>query len=158
MIFDNILNKLEDIFLHHNEALCLQRRRSLFFVNRDLRGRIALVWDAASREQMDEELRAALAALCTEIADTLGKHALPAAHMPLVSEAPFTADQQGAVVFTYGERSPFTVVDRMLTESSWSSRATEDSLSEKMIVFYSIKGGVGRSTALAVAAWYRGAR
>lgn len=154
MIFDNILSTLEDIFLHHNEALCLQSHRSLFFVNRDLRGRIALVWDAASLEQMDEGQRAALTALCTEIADTLEKHALSAAHMPLVSEAPFTADQQGGVVFTYGERSPFTVVDRMLTESSWSSRATEDSLSEKMIVFYSIKGGVGRSTALAVAAWH----
>ena len=154
MLFDNILNTLEGIFLHHDEALRLRSLRHLFFVNRDLRGRIALVWDAASLEQMDDDQRASLAVLCTEIADTLGRHAIPAARMPLVSEAPFTADQQGAFVFTYGERLPFTVVDRMLTESSWSSRATEDSLSDKMIVFYSIKGGVGRSTALAVAAWH----
>ena len=154
MLFDNILTTLEEIFLHHDKALRLQSLRHLFFVNRDLRGRIALVWDAASLEQMDDDQRASLAVLCTEIADTLGRHAIPAARMPLVSEAPFTADQQGAVVFTYGERLPFTVVDRMLTESSWSSRATEDSLSDKMIVFYSIKGGVGRSTALAVAAWH----
>lgn len=154
MLFDNILTTLEGVFLHHDEALRLQSLRHLFFVNRDLRGRIALVWDAASLEQMDDDQRASLAVLCTEIADTLGRHSIPAARMPLVSEAPFTADQQGAVVFTCGERLPFTVVDRMLTESSWSNRATEDSLSDKMIVFYSIKGGVGRSTALAVAAWH----
>ena len=154
MLFDNILTTLEGIFLHHDEALRLRSLKHLFFVNRDLRGRIALVWDAASLEQMDDDQRASLAVLCTEIADTLGRHAIPAARMPLVSEAPFTADQQGAVVFTSGERLPFTVVDRMLTESSWSSRATKDSLSDKMIVFYSIKGGVGRSTALAVTAWH----
>lgn len=154
MLFDNILEVLENIFLHSDEALHLQSCRQLFFVNRDLRGRIALVWDADSWEQMDEGQRAALAALCTEISNVLGKHALPAARMLLTSEAPFTSDQQGAVVFIHGKRWPFMVVDRMLTESSWSSRATEDSLSNKMTVFYSIKGGVGRSTALAVAAWH----
>ena len=154
MLFDKMLATLEDIFLRHDSALFLRKRKESFYINRDLRGRAALVWDAVTLEQMDESLRVALAALCTEISEKLGKHAFPAARMPLVGEAPFTADQQGAVVFTYGEHLPFTVVDRMLTESSWSSRATEDSLSQKMTVFYSIKGGVGRSTALAVAAWH----
>ena len=154
IMFDDILAELEQIFLRHDGALSLRERRESFYVNRDLRGRVALVWDAASREQMDVNRRAALEALCADMAETLGNHAFPADRMPIESEAPFTAEQAGAVVFTYGENPPFTVVDRMLTESSWSSRATEDSLSKKMIVFFSIKGGVGRSTALAVAAWH----
>lgn len=153
MLFDNILTTLEEIFLRHDATLSLRAHRTSFYINRDLRGRIALVWDAAKLEQMDEGLQRALGVLCTEIADTLEKHALPAARMPIVSEA-LRAEQQGSVVFTYGERLPFTVVDRMLTESSWSRRANEDDLSHRMVVFYSIKGGVGRSTALAVAAWH----
>lgn len=154
ILFDEILAELEQIFLRHDNALSLREHRESFYVNRDLRGRAALVWDTESQKQMDANRQAALAALCTDMAETLGNHAFPADRMPIDSEAPFTADQQGAVVFTYGERLPFTVVDRMLTESSWSSRATEDSLSDKMTVFYSIKGGVGRSTALAVTAWH----
>lgn len=154
ILFDEILAELEQIFLRHDNALSLREHRESFYVNRDLRGRAALVWDTESQKQMDANRQAALAALCTDMAEALGNHAFPADRMPIDSEAPFTADQQGAVVFTYGERLPFTVVDRMLTESSWSSRATEDSLSDKMTVFYSIKGGVGRSTALAVTAWH----
>ena len=74
--------------------------------------------------------------------------------MPILSEAPFTTEKEGAVVFTFGQKFPFTVVDRMLTESCWSKRGSEDYLSNKMIVFYSIKGGVGCSTALAATAWH----
>lgn len=154
ILFDDILANLEKIFLQYDKALSLREHRKFFYVNRDLRGRVALVWDAASWKQMDASGRVALASLCADMAESLGKHALPADRMPIESEAPFIEEQTGAVVFTYGEDLPFTVVDRTLTESSWSSRATEDSLSQKMIVFFSIKGGVGRSTALAVAAWH----
>lgn len=154
MVFDGMLTELERIFLRHDGTLSLRENRDSFYINRDLRGRAALVWDAASLERMDEKHRAALAALCADIADTLGNHAFPAERMPLVSDAPFTDEQKGAVVFTSGESLPFTVADRMLTESSWSSRAADDTISDKMVVFYSIKGGVGRSTALAAAAWH----
>ncbi|MBQ9407546.1 MAG: AAA family ATPase [Desulfovibrio sp.] len=154
MLFDNILTALEDIFLSYDSILSLRDHREFFYINRDMRGRASLVWDAASWNQMDDHQKAALKNLCTDIANKLGKHALPAARMPILGAAPFTTEQNGAVVFTCDKQIPFTVVDRMLTESSWSKRAIEDSLSPKMIVFYSIKGGVGRSTALAVAAWH----
>ena len=42
MLFDNILTTLEGIFLHHDEALRLRSLKHLFFVNRDLRGRIVM--------------------------------------------------------------------------------------------------------------------
>ena len=154
MLFDNILTSLEDIFLCHDRSLSLRERRNLFYINRDLRGRAALVWDVASSKQMYANEQAALKSLCADIATQLGKHALPADRMPILSEAPFVTEQMGAVVFTFGQKFPFTVVERMLTESSWSKRASEDCLSNKMVVFYSVKGGVGRSTALAVAAWH----
>lgn len=155
ILFDETLAELEKIFLRHDDSkLYLRKHQESFYVNRDLRGRAALVWDVVSLQQMDASERESLAALCADIANTLGNHAIPADSMPIESEAPFTAEQTGAVVFTYGEKLPFTVVDRMLTESSWSNRAIEESPSQKMIVFFSIKGGVGRSTALAVAAWH----
>lgn len=154
MLDTDILASLEDILLCHERSLSLREKRELFYINRDLRGRVALVFDAAFLEEMDGNQREALRLLCTDIADKLGKHALPACRMPIVGEAPFKREQMGALVYTWGKKIPFTVVERMLAESSWSRRPGEDSLSEKMIVFYSIKGGVGRSTALAAAAWH----
>ena len=49
MLFDDILTVLEDIFLRHEEVLHLRNNRFFFFVNRDLRGRIALVWAVNSQ-------------------------------------------------------------------------------------------------------------
>ena len=154
MIFDSILASLEDIFLHYDNDLSLREHSQLFFINRDLRGRVALVWDADSLEQMDKSRRTVLSEVCKDISKKLGKHAIPAARMPITGFAPFTAEQAEAVTYTWGRNFPFTVVERLQTESSWSKRANEDSLSNKIIVFYSIKGGVGRSTALAAAAWH----
>ena len=71
----------------------------------------------------------------------------------MILDTDINETQAGAVIYSYGEDPAFTIVDRMLSESSWSNRAKETSLSQKTIVFYSIKGGAGRSTALAVAAW-----
>ena len=48
---------------------------------------------------------------------------------------------------------PAWVADRLTTDADWS-RVAEPTAGPARIVFYSIKGGVGRSTALAVAAWH----
>ena len=163
MLFDTMLAALEEIFLKYESDLSLREHSQDFFVNRDLRGRAALVWDEGSLERMSADEQARLGSLCSDIATTLEKHAFPASRMPILAAAPFATDKEGAVEFTYGERFPYTVVDRMLTESSWSIRSGREelfqdgcmtNLSRKMVVFSSIKGCVGRSTALAAAAWY----
>ena len=59
-----------------------------------------------------------------------------APHYPL-------GDQSGRVI----------VVDRLLTEGRWGAIKPETD-GAKRVVFYSIKGGVGRSTALAMSAWW----
>lgn len=44
------------------------------------------------------------------------------------------------------------VVDRLVSETDWAS-ISEESTGAPRVVFFSIKGGVGRSTALAATAW-----
>jgi hypothetical protein len=45
------------------------------------------------------------------------------------------------------------VIDRLVTESNWA-HITPPSAASKRVMFFSIKGGVGRSTALAATAWH----
>lgn len=153
MLFDRMLSELEKVFLHYESELPLRANKEKFFVNRDLRGRVSLVWDEASWLKMSDDVRARMSDVCGEIARRLGKHALSCDRLLITGNAPFDEEKAGAVVYAYGENFPFCVADRMLTESSWDHREESDSLSDKTIVFFSIKGGVGRSTALAVAAW-----
>ena len=153
-IFDDILADLEEVFTRDGNIQFLRKYENKFFVNRDLRGRAVLVFDVESLEKMNEQDRSDLESLCKDIANKLGNHTISSDRMPFEAYAPFTAEKRGAVVFTYGESLPFTVVDRVLMESSFSQRADEDDLSAKMIAFFAIKGGVGRSTALAAAAWH----
>ncbi|WP_294558650.1 ArsA-related P-loop ATPase [uncultured Mailhella sp.] len=150
--FDDLMGKLEEIFLRHDEALHLGAKTEFFFVNRDLFGRISLVMD--EERFGGEKLEKALSSLREDIAETLAPHVLPDGRALFFRSAPFAEEKQGAVVFRHEGRFSFTVVDRVLTESSWAARAEEDELSRKTAVFFSIKGGVGRSTALAAAAWY----
>ncbi|MFN3078010.1 MAG: KGGVGR-motif variant AAA ATPase, partial [Alphaproteobacteria bacterium] len=59
---------------------------------------------------------------------------------------------QGVTPFDLPGVKDVHVVDRLATEGDWAS-ISEPATSVPRIVFFSIKGGVGRSTALAVAAW-----
>ena len=151
-LFDDLMGKLEEIFLRHDDELQLSAKTEFFFVNRDLFGRISLVMDEETFG--GERFEKALSSLREDIAETLAPHVLPDGRALFFRAAPFAEEQQGAVVFRHEGRFSFTVVDRVLTESSWAARAEEDELSWKTAVFFSIKGGVGRSTALAAAAWY----
>lgn len=153
MLFDGALDSIKKIFEKYKEKLSLDANRDNYYVNRDLRGRIAIVWSSDSLDQVRETAGDALQEMCTEIAKELSPHALTADDLLIPEDAPILANTKGAVVYTYGNDPAFTVVDRMLTESSWSQRAKEDELSSRTVVFFSVKGGVGRSTALAAAAW-----
>lgn len=152
ILFDHVFSILEGIFAKYADNISLKENKNRFYVNRDLRGRVALVWDETHYEAMAETEKTFLTEMCGEVAHSLGKHSFPASQV-LIWDDDLEESKKGASVYSYGTKLPFTVVDRMLTDSFWGSRAPEDSLSEKTIVFFSIKGGVGRSTALAVTAW-----
>lgn len=150
MLFDNMLEELERIMLRHEDALHLKERLDLFYVNRDLRGRVVLVWDRDALKALDGKEKAALDALCAEVVATFGAHTRR--EVIIESEAPFANEQCGAVAHRREGRVPFTVVDRVLFDSSWDRRGEEDHVSARTLVFFSVAGGVGRTTALAAVA------
>lgn len=154
MRFEDILPTLENIFKKYEKTLPLKKNLNNFFVNRDLYGRITLVWDAEILQDIYSSSSEQLSALCEDISKNLDPYSRPSDQLIIAGNFPFTSEKAGAVEFSFGKEFPFNVVDRMLTESNWSSWSDSDELSAKMAVFYSIKGGVGRSTAVAAAAWF----
>lgn len=145
--FDDVLPTVREVLSDHREALGVARP---IVVNRDLNGRVRLLIDEQWREH--EQVRTALDAVARELEARLGRHAFPAADALL-----FEPDLRDLVAsgstFPVDEEGAFLLVDRLTTDADWSSIA-EPTTGPPRIVFYSIKGGVGRSTALAVAAWH----
>ncbi len=154
MIFDEILIEIEKIFIEYDSVLNLSKYKTKFFVNRSLPGRIALVWDEQAFAELNESKHKEVDAFCATLSDSIGKHALPVERLVLNGEAQFTAELQGAVVFSYGKNFLFTVADRVRTEGCWVRPGEPDAVSRKMVVFYSVKGGTGHSAALAAAAYF----
>lgn len=145
--FDGILEKLDGIFHTHAAVV---RSLGEFFVNRDLTGRIRLI--VAEELEDNPHIARSLSALCRDISEALAPHAYPP-EQSVIYEADLKEARQGGVCFSYGDTPSFRVIDRLATEGNWSP-VMDVARGAPRIVFFSIKGGVGRSTALAVAAWY----
>ncbi|MFP4147298.1 MAG: KGGVGR-motif variant AAA ATPase [Halorhodospira sp.] len=148
MTFDEVLPKVREVLASRDGLL---EELDWMVVNRDLNGRISLVVpDAASA---DEHLQGQLGELASTLEGELGPHGLAADRAVLYEEdrRPVLANAPNYPLDE--EWDHVTVVDRLVTEGWWGAvePATE---SAKRVVFYSIKGGVGRSTALAVSAWW----
>ncbi|MBF0097620.1 MAG: P-loop NTPase [Magnetococcales bacterium] len=158
MIFDHTLEATAQVFIAA-KALLLELfkvEKQALLVNRDLNGRVSIIAHA----DLEADYQAQLAALSQQLAERLEKHA---AKRPLLYDAEMASVAKGAVSFPLqlfvpealqAELAdlPIQVVDRLATESHWLPRDVERG-GVPRIVFYSIKGGVGRSTALAVMAW-----
>ncbi|WKN23687.1 ParA family protein [Azotobacter vinelandii] len=144
--FDRILPELAAIFHAHAAAV---RRLAPLLVNRDLNGRVRLI--VAERWRADREALQTLDALAREMRDRLGPHAFEPERAVLFEEN-LDAVRQGAPVLPLGGFDGVSVVDRLATDGSWSSIVPVGQ-GVPRIVFFSIKGGVGRSTALAATAW-----
>jgi hypothetical protein len=144
--FDAILPNLTRVLQQNPAAVAALGH---FVVNRDLMGRVRLILDAAV--ETDPEFATTLERLAEEVARSLGAHTYDAEQIyifePDIRE--FIARERG---FALPEFRGVTVVDRLATESDWSKIGNPTEGSPR-IVFYSIKGGVGRSTALAATAW-----
>ncbi len=144
--FDEILPKLTIVFQHHTATM---DRIQPVLVNRDLNGRVRLIVNAKWEE--DADARGPLQHIAQEMQKALGPHAYPA-DQALLFEPAFEDRLQQESTFALDDGSGVLVVDRLATEGNWSSIAPP-STTVPRVVFFSIKGGVGRSTALAAAAW-----
>lgn len=144
--FDQILPNVSGILRSHASVLPTIGR---IIVNRDLNGRVRLVVhdSAYSNEVAKRELDC----IAQELHERLGCHAYPAENAVLYeSDMDFIiADTQ---IFLLEDFDCVYVIDRLASEGNWTSIAPE-STGVPRVVFFSIKGGVGRSTALAASAW-----
>jgi len=141
--FDDILPRAAEVFQKHEEHL---DQLGEIIINRDLNGRVRLIVNESAREHSE-----LLGALAHELADRLAPHAYPADNLILYEEDMADACA-GASSFMLEEFSNIRVIDRLAVESHWNEIAPVSGGAPR-IVFYSIKGGVGRSTALAATAW-----
>lgn len=119
-------------------------------INRDLNSRVRLI--APATVEADQALQVEILALASALAAKLGPHAYPPEASVLFEESRELASEGGSTYALDGF-SQVWVVDRLATEADWSHIAPESSGAPR-VVFFSIKGGVGRSTALAATAWH----
>ena len=144
--FDQILPITTEALAAHRDKIA---HLEWLVINRDLNGRVRFIApehceaDAAQRTQIEGAYRV--------LAERLAPHAYPAEE-GILYEATKEEALHGAQPFRLGGFQNAWVVDRLANESAWESIA-EVASGVPRIVFFSIKGGVGRSTALAASAW-----
>jgi len=140
--FDAILPALQRVFAEHPQPRPL-------VANRALDGRVRLIVDA--RHEDDLPMRSSLDALATALFAALGPHAYPS-ERAFLFEADIDGFLRGQRAFALDGCEGVWIVDRLANEGDWSNVAPVSDAVPR-VVFYSIKGGVGRSTALAATAW-----
>jgi len=143
--FDQITATLRAVFDRYPSLLT---ELGNLLINRDLNGRVRLILSESIED--NSELRKRLQPLLAEISEQLSPHAWPAERLVLFEED-LEAVIQGAPSYPLPGFEQVTVVDRLAAEADWQS--IEHEASGKRVVFFSIKGGVGRSSALAATAW-----
>lgn len=145
--FDEILPIASKVLQTHS---ALMAKLDWLVINRDLNGRVRLI--APESIEADNALRSRVIALYRELAERIAPHAYPADAGILFETDPDSACQGAATIPLEGHAKVW-MADRLATEGNWAkiAPATEGA---PRIVFFSIKGGVGRSTALAASAWW----
>lgn len=144
--FDQILPVVEGVLRAHDGALS---SIGPLLVNRDLNGRVRLIAQESARS--DKRVVQELTAIAVDLAASLGPHAYPADRAVLY-EQELSIAWEGATRFELEGFENVYVVDRLATEGNWAHIAPKSKGAQR-VVFFSIKGGVGRSTALAASAW-----
>ncbi|POA51181.1 MULTISPECIES: ParA family protein [unclassified Pseudomonas] len=144
--FDRLIPELQNIFSHHSEFF---RQTAPVYVNRDLNGRIRLIISA--KWQSDQGVLDTLAIISKQIFDALGGRAFPPPQAVLF-ESDLENVSFGAPIFPLEGIPGVSLIDRLATQGNWSTIAPP-STDAPRVVFFSIKGGVGRSTAIAASAW-----
>lgn len=118
-------------------------------INRDLNGRVRLI--AARNLESAPDAAETLCRIAREMKERLGAHAFPA-DQAILYEDDLDQARQGVVSFPLDGVEGVEIIDRLAVTSDWVHIAPPAPGAPR-IVFFSIKGGVGRSTALAASAW-----
>ena len=118
-------------------------------VNRDLNGRVRLIAPESVKNAATQ--LEAVHRLAEGVAERLAPHAHASETAVLFDESREEA-LHGATSFALEGYDNVWFADRLATEGDWAHIAPE-SKGAPRVVFFSIKGGVGRSTALAAMAW-----
>ena len=143
--FDEILPTLTKIFHPFQEDVTKMKP---ILVNRDLNGRVRLIVD--EKWENDEHQQVVLEKIAQKIQEELGSHAYPA-DQAVLFEPDIDDFLERESSFRLEGVSDVFVIDRLAVEGNWS-RISSLTSSVPRTVFFSIKGGVGRSTALAATA------
>ncbi|HRE88277.1 MAG TPA: P-loop NTPase [Myxococcota bacterium] len=141
--FDTTLERTEEILQAHEATI---RKLGEVIVNRDLMGRVRLI---VNEEARTRTLESELTGLATALSAALGAHGYPP-ESTLLFEENLEAFSTGPSFALEGYPS-IKVVDRLASEADWG-HVSDLAQGAPRVVFYSIKGGVGRSTAVAVTA------
>jgi len=144
--FDHILPAVSDVLVAHKTILS---SLDWIFINRDLNGKVRLI--VPDTVQKNYTARCKVEAITTDLVQRLGAHAYPLESSILYEQdRMFACD--GTASFPLEGFENVWVVDRLATEGNWASIAPVTT-GVPRVVFFSIKGGVGRSTALAASAF-----
>lgn len=144
--FDNILHVLSNVLAPHAELIAQIKP---VIANRDLNGRVRLVLSTSVKQ--DKKALEQCQLIASDLSEQLGAHAFPAERMVLFEDDINTLFS-GVSKFDLEGIEGAYVVDRLATEGRWANiAAVTDGVPR--VVFFSIKGGVGRSTAMAASAW-----
>lgn len=123
---------------------------------RDLWGRVRFI--VTARPAPGEPLANALDLLAKAAAERLGHRAYAAEDEILYADESFADAEQLRTEpgIAIGSPDPvFRLIDRQITGQSWATVSEHASTREShRVAMYSLKGGVGRSTASAAAAWH----
>lgn len=143
--FDQILPITAEVIAAHRDKI---EHLDWLLVNRDLNGRVRFI--APEHCGADDAQRTAIEGMYRALAERIAPHAYPA-EQGILYEATFEDAIHGARPFGFINNT--WAVDRLANESAWESIA-EVAGGVPRIVFYSIKGGVVHSRALAATVWW----
>lgn len=144
--FDHILPAAAEVLKAEADLVA---RLDWLVINRDLNGRVRFI--VPESIEANDALRTQVETLYQALAERIAAHAYPVA-TGMLFEANVDDACAGATRFPLEGFGKVWIADRLATEGNWAQIAPETQGAPR-IVFFSIKGGVGRSTALAACAW-----
>ncbi|MGM3189632.1 tyrosine-protein kinase family protein [Dickeya dadantii subsp. dieffenbachiae] len=144
--FDQILPAIEGILKPHTDLI---GHIQPVVINRDLNGKVRLI--VSESVHNNPEQQAAVSAIAEQLSAELAPHSFTP-DSTVLYESNVESVYQCAAHFSLADIPGVYVVDRLATESRWDM-ITPEAKGASRIVFFSIKGGVGRSTAMAACSW-----
>ncbi|GGB54699.1 hypothetical protein GCM10011505_39600 [Tistrella bauzanensis] len=146
MVFDGIEDIVSDWLYFNRSAFS-----SIFpiLINRDLNGRVRLIVE--ERLEHDDAAQALLSGLSSDLRNLLNPH-IPVSGPFILYEPDLDAIAASGLTRVLPGLPGCRIVDRLATGTRWGTVEPASCGTAQRVVFFSIKGGVGRSTALAAAA------